>query len=79
METKTGFASLIGQEVQVWSMGGTQVYTDTGVVTAFDDPWLMLQGKDGQLLYFPVHNIRLVKPTRDRRGDSHLASLDEAG
>lgn len=79
METRIGFATLVGQKVQVWSTGGSQVYSDSGMVVAFDDPWLMLQGDDGHLLCFPVHNIRLVKLPRERWGDSHLAAPGDGG
>ena len=65
--------SLIGHRVQVWSVGGSgQGFTDTGILDGFDDPWLRLRTNDGEVLCFPVHNVRLVKLLDRGAGDAHV-------
>ena len=61
---------LIGQRVQVWTNGAQQGFTDTGTLVAFEDPWLVLSA-DGEVLCFPLHNIRLIK-VLGKRLDAHV-------
>jgi hypothetical protein len=57
-------SELLGKEVEVRSMSsgdsGTD-WKDSGVLEAFDGQWLKLR-KGHERLYFPIYNVRLVKP-----------------
>lgn len=53
---------LIGQQVRVWTEGGSAAYTDEGVLVACDAQWLCVRNGGGDVLYFPIQNVRLVKP-----------------
>lgn len=46
--------------VEVRSISGQGVSVDQGILIAFDYPWVRLD-KKGEVLCFPVHNIRLMK------------------
>jgi hypothetical protein len=63
---------LIGQEVRVWSVAASQSYADDGVLIACDGAWLCLRNGANELLYFPIHNIRLLKPHGRPKLDSAL-------
>ena len=52
---------LIGAMVQVWSVRGETETSDTGVLEAYDDHWLLLN-RSGEKLYFSVSRVRLIKP-----------------
>jgi hypothetical protein len=72
----TEFESLIGESVQIWSNSAQQGYTDTGTLVGYDEPWVLLRTEAGDLLCFPIYNVRLVKCTTRRKGDPHLTSTD---
>jgi hypothetical protein len=55
---------LIGQRVEVWSVGTDTPYHDTGVLEAFDYPWIRILGDANEVMCFPVHNVRLLKLRR---------------
>ena len=59
---------LIGQRVEVWDARGT--FRDRGTLVAFDDPWVRLEA-DGEVLCFPVQNVRLLKLLS--HSDTHVA------
>lgn len=60
----TALDELIGHRVSVRSNSGDSHCEDTGILEAFDYPWIRLRkGKDA-LLCFPVHNVRLVELVR---------------
>jgi hypothetical protein len=52
---------LIGQRVEVWSVGTDMAYHDTGTLEAFEYPWIRLRSDSDEVMCFPVHNVRLVK------------------
>jgi hypothetical protein len=52
---------LIGKRVEVWSQTGDYHYTDDGTLEAFEYPFIRLRTYGGDLLCFPVYNVRLVK------------------
>ena len=53
---------LIGRTVEVRSRSGDTGYRDEGKLVDCDERWIKLdKGYDG-VLYFPIANIRLVKP-----------------
>ncbi len=56
-----GLTELLGHNVEVISMEGHDRYTDVGTLESFLSPWLNVRKKNGELLCFSVHNIRLVK------------------
>ena len=58
---------LIGQRVEIWDEQGN--FRDRGTMVAFDDPWVRLEA-DGEVLCFPVYNVRLLK--RVGPPDSHV-------
>lgn len=53
---------LIGKPVKVWSQRGDHEYSDEGVLEAFDGLCLRVRLSSHEVLYFPIHNVRLVKP-----------------
>ena len=52
---------LIGKTVEIRSQAGQADYRDDGVLEACDERWLRLR-KGYELIYFPINNVRLVKP-----------------
>lgn len=53
---------LLGKVVEVRTRGGDRGYQDAGTLTAYDEHWIKLEKEGGEALYFPIANIRLVKP-----------------
>ena len=51
---------LVGSLVEVRSNGADNHHLDKGILLSFEDPWLRIDS-NGEILCFPVHNIRLVK------------------
>ena len=51
---------LIGRQVQVYSIRGQAEISDTGVLEAYDAQWIRLN-RGGEMLYFSVSRVRLVK------------------
>ena len=56
-------AEFIGHQVDVTSLEGQDRFVDTGTLEAYTYPWVQLRKKNGELLCFPVQNIRLIKLT----------------
>jgi len=54
-------SEFIGHQVEIISMEGHDRYTDVGVLEAYDNPWVNLRKKTGELLCFSTYNIRLIK------------------
>ncbi len=54
-------SELLGQQVEVRSLRGQSECVDAGVLEATDERWIKLR-KDDEVLYFPIANVRLVKP-----------------
>lgn len=52
---------LLGAEVEVRSLRGQGECVDTGVLEAFDAQWIKVR-KDDEVLFFPIANVRLLKP-----------------
>lgn len=53
---------LLERRVEVRSQAGNAEGTDRGTLEACDAQWLRLRKENGELLYFPIVNVRLVKP-----------------
>jgi hypothetical protein len=53
---------LLGYNVQVRSQWGQSEGRDEGVLEACDGRWIRLRKDNGETLYFPIANVRLVKP-----------------
>jgi len=51
---------LVGTLVQVWPVRGETKASDTGVLEAYDDHWIVLN-RSGEKLCFSVSRIRLIK------------------
>lgn len=54
-------SGLVGKLVQIYSVRGETEVSDTGTLTAYDGQWLCVN-RDGQLLYFCISRVRLIKP-----------------
>ncbi len=52
--------SLVGRQVQVFSVRGETEVSDIGVLEAYDSNWLCIR-KSGEALYFSIHRVRLIK------------------
>jgi len=52
---------LVGTLVQVWSVRGETETSDTGVLEACDEHWILLN-RSSEKLYFSVSRVRLIKP-----------------
>ena len=61
MNEKDVLEALLGQWIEVRSQAPNTDYRDDGVLEAYDARWLVLR-KDSGLIYFPIANVRLVKP-----------------
>lgn len=51
----------LGTSVEVRTQLGNYDYSDQGVLLAFDDRWVQLQKETGEIIFFPIANIRLLK------------------
>jgi len=61
VESKGGISDLVGHQVEVVSMEGADRYIDAGTLESYDGTWIQLHKKNGDQLYFPIYNVRLVK------------------
>lgn len=52
---------LVGQQVE---LRGESATIDKGILQAYDDRWVVLKKLGDELLYFPIANVRLLKPLR---------------
>ncbi len=54
---------LVGRKVTVFSLqGGGSERQDVGMLEAADSVWLRLRKGESEVMYFTVHQIRLIKP-----------------
>ncbi len=54
---------LVGRKVTVFSLlGGGAERQDVGMLEAIDPGWLRLRKAETELMYFSVHQVRLIKP-----------------
>ena len=53
--------NLIGHTVQIHSDREGSEVSDTGILEGFDAHWVCLN-KNGEMLYFSLYRIRLIKP-----------------
>lgn len=53
---------LLNQSVEVRSQSGNHDYRDDGVLVAYDDRWIQIQTTGGETIFFPIANVRLLKP-----------------
>lgn len=51
---------IVGRTIEVRSGDGS--YRDDGKLVAYDERWIKVEKGSGESLYFPIFNIRLVKP-----------------
>lgn len=51
---------MVGSRVAVWSLAGSQEHRDDGILREVDSHMLMLEA-GGEMLYFPLNNVRLIK------------------
>ncbi len=64
-EDRSVLQDLIGQRAIIWSRMGQLEAKDEGILEAFDSLFVRLrcQTMTGEaLLYFPLYNVRLIKP-----------------
>ncbi|HEY3268339.1 MAG TPA: hypothetical protein VGM37_15580 [Armatimonadota bacterium] len=54
--------TLVGQTVTVYTISSQSSFSDTGMLDSYDEQFIRLRDKKGQTLYFPIANIRLIKP-----------------
>jgi hypothetical protein len=50
----------MGQQVELATTDGITVDTDFGVLDAYDGRVLRLRKAEGELLYFPLHNVHTI-------------------
>lgn len=55
-------SEMLGREVEVRSLRGQSECVDLGVLEAYDERWIKVRNDSGEALYFPVANVRLLKP-----------------
>ena len=55
-------SKLAGKKVTVYSLQGGAERQDVGTLTEVDLPFFRIVKADGEVLYFSVHLVRLVKP-----------------
>jgi hypothetical protein len=53
---------LVGHRISMWSQGGDRTPRDDGRLVGYDERWVKIENAAGELLYFPIANIRLIKP-----------------
>ena len=53
--------SLVGHQVQIYSVRGETEVSDTGILEAYDANWLLIR-RNGEALYFCISRVRLIKP-----------------
>ncbi|RYX86213.1 hypothetical protein EON83_03045 [bacterium] len=53
---------LVGKHVEVRSRAGDGGFRDEGRLVDYDERWIKLDKGAGEVLYFPIANVRLVKP-----------------
>ena len=53
---------LIGKKVTVFTLTGTGDKQDVGLLEELDSGWLRLRKGEHDVMFFPIHQIRLVKP-----------------
>lgn len=52
---------LLNQYVEVRSQADRD-FRDDGTLQAYDDRWIVLKKASGEFIYFPIANVRLIKP-----------------
>ena len=53
---------LVGRRVEVRSQAGNHDYRDDGKLVAYDARWICIEVAYGDRIYFPIANVRLLKP-----------------
>ncbi|HEY3411544.1 MAG TPA: hypothetical protein VGM51_00660 [Armatimonadota bacterium] len=54
--------SLVGQRVTIYTSGGAQDSSDTGMLDSYDADFVRLRTDKGTYFYFGIARIRLIKP-----------------
>lgn len=57
-------SEVLGKYVEVRSQYGSSEGRDEGVLEAYDERWIKLRKANGDTLYFPIANVRIVKLLR---------------
>jgi hypothetical protein len=52
---------MIGKKVQVFSVNGSGEQQVVGTLEAFDGTWAKVRKAENEVLYFGIHQIRLIK------------------
>lgn len=50
------------QHVEVRSQANNHDYRDDGVLEEYDERWIKIRKSSGETIYFPIANVRLLKP-----------------
>jgi hypothetical protein len=53
---------VLGREVEVRSQAGDRDFRDDGKLVAYDERWIKIEVGANSFLYFPIANVRLLKP-----------------
>lgn len=67
-------ADLIGARVEIWTVGGDDDHSDSGVLEAVELPWVRLS-QGNRLMVFSVYHIRLIKVLDRPRPESQSRTL----
>jgi hypothetical protein len=51
-----------GKKVTVYSNMGSTEKQDVGILEAVEDGWIRIKKADGDTMFFPLFNVRMVKP-----------------
>ncbi len=55
---------LLGRTVEVRSQSDGANSRDDGKLVAYDERWIKIQKSYGEVLFFPIANVRLLKPLK---------------
>ena len=53
---------LLGEYIELHSSTGNGSYRDAGVLEDYDERWIKLRKDSEDAYYFPIANVRLLKP-----------------
>jgi hypothetical protein len=62
MEGMELLAPLIGKKITLYSVQGETERSDVGTLEAAEGHWVRMRKSDGELLFFAIERIRLIKP-----------------
>lgn len=53
---------IVGRRVEVRSQAGNADFRDDGKLVSYDARWICIETSYGERIYFPIANVRLLKP-----------------